>query len=107
MARNENLKILNWNANGIFNKKNELEDLLNRKKIDVCFVTETRLNSNKIFNLTNYNCYRNDRVDPNGGVMLLFNKKFNAMERQINPIALNNIKTFELLAVELNNCILA
>lgn len=76
------INILNWNANGIFHKKYELEELLHRKSIDVRSITETRLSHKKSVKFNNYNCYRTNRANSNGGggVLLLVNKKFNSVE---------------------------
>ncbi|KAK0072598.1 hypothetical protein PV325_011125 [Microctonus aethiopoides] len=52
----------------------------------------------------NYNCYRNDRknMDGGGGVMLLVSRKFDSTERRINSSMISKVKTLELLGVELD-----
>lgn len=98
------LKIANWNANGIVNKMNELEEFLYRHRIDVCFVTEARLsNKSKQIKFTNYNCYRKDRTGSNtgGGVIILVNKKYNSTEKIIDDNNTNGIVNIETIAITL------
>lgn len=51
------LRIITWNANGIINKKDELEVLLNTIKIDVCLISETHFTKQSYFNIRGYKIY--------------------------------------------------
>ncbi|KAK0074255.1 hypothetical protein PV325_008592 [Microctonus aethiopoides] len=76
--------VINWNANGIYTRINELEEFLSRYRVDVCLISESRLShKSKVVKFVNYNCYRKDRAAANngGGVMVLVNKKFNSIEK--------------------------
>ena len=51
------LKVLIWNANGIRGKRNELEQFVSHKNVDVILLNETRLDSGtapKIYGYTSY-----------------------------------------------------
>ena len=56
------LKIVQWNACGILNKKIEFENFLNANNVDICLLNETLLNQkNKSkLKILNYKIYRND-----------------------------------------------
>lgn len=41
------LNIITWNAQGILNKTNELEHLINTRNTDLIFIQETKINNNK------------------------------------------------------------
>ena len=55
------LSILSWNANGLSNKIQELQELLARLKPDIVLLNETHLTPASRLRLANYVCYRNDR----------------------------------------------
>lgn len=105
MARHKIIKLINWNANGIRNKLLELEELLNRAHVDVCFVTETKLSTKleRIY-IKNFNCYRADREAANtgGGVAILINKRLGSVTI---PYTIDNkkITSIETVAVKIND----
>lgn len=67
-----NKKILNWNANSIKRRKNELQDFLQTEEINIVLITETHLRNSYRFNILNYKSYRNDREKKTeGGVAIL------------------------------------
>lgn len=70
-----NLNLLNWNANGINNKKLELTYFLNDKKINLACITETHLKSDVTFNISGYSVVRTDRSNANGGGVLILIEK--------------------------------
>ena len=43
------LVVMQWNAEGVFHKKDELQHLLLNKDIDICCIQETHLKEGKIF----------------------------------------------------------
>lgn len=71
-----NLKICQWNANGIIGKKEEMTVFLEEHKIDVMLLQETHLKPCKRFEIRNYDCYRNDRkVKEGGGTAILIKRQ--------------------------------
>lgn len=75
----QNLNVLNWNANGLKNKKNVFLAFLARHNIDIACVTETHLFNNEPFKISGYSTYREDRVHPiaSGGVAIFISKRIN------------------------------
>ena len=75
--RISHIKIIYTNADGVSNKQVELSEIINNEKPHIVLITETKLNSSdistQIFKVNNYNIYRKDRVneDGGGGVALL------------------------------------
>lgn len=68
---NKNLTCLNWNSNGISNKKVELVHFLYHYDVDIACIVETHLNhKNKLF-IPNYTIYRADRSETKGGGVLI------------------------------------
>ncbi|KAK7114177.1 hypothetical protein V1264_000282 [Littorina saxatilis] len=61
---------MHWNAEGVRNKKLELQQFLKTQHTDVCCVQETHLNSNHRFSIRGYEIHRNDRVHRPKGVVL-------------------------------------
>lgn len=55
-----NLRILHWNSNGILNKIQELQLLINNLNIDVILLNETHLKPTATLKLPNYFIYRSD-----------------------------------------------
>jgi len=51
------LSILLWNANGLTHNKNELQHLLNDKKMNIALITETHLTPPKHFSIPGYTTY--------------------------------------------------
>jgi exonuclease III len=43
----KDIKLVNWNANGIKNKKSTIIEFLSRYKIDIACITETHLINNE------------------------------------------------------------
>ncbi|KAL5232760.1 hypothetical protein ACI65C_000170 [Semiaphis heraclei] len=72
----KDIKLVNWNANGIKNKKSTIIEFLSRHKIDIACITETHLINNEPFRITGYNTYRKDRntTHSSGGVAILIRK---------------------------------
>ena len=55
------LKIVQWNAEGVWLKKTELQHFLKLKAIDVCCIQETHLSSSHRFFIRGYEVFRQDR----------------------------------------------
>ena len=80
-ATSFNLRMIHWNAEGVRNKKLELQVLLKERNIDVCCIQETHLNSSHRFSIRGYETFRRDRKDrPNGGILTLVKNTHAAAE---------------------------
>lgn len=72
------LRILQWNCNGIRPKTAQLLELLEKEQIDVAVIQETHLNPHHSFSLgTEYIVHRKDRNSHKGGVMTIFRSNLN------------------------------
>ena len=77
------LKIMQWNAEGVREKKRELQKFLKEHDIDVCCLQETHLTSECRFSLRGYEIFRHDRRNrPKGGVLTAIKTRFSAWEIQ-------------------------
>ena len=66
------LNILQWNAEGVFNKKVPLTERLHKEDVDVACIQETHLNTNHRFSIRGYQTFRLDREGRHkGGVLIL------------------------------------
>jgi len=55
---NENHVILQWNSQGVANKKDELSDMIKSRKYTILAIQETMLSDNNRFRLPHFNCMR-------------------------------------------------
>lgn len=93
------LIMLNWNANGLINKVNELKYFLQDKKIDFACITETHLNSSVKFTIPDYKVIRTDRQNNNGGgVMILIKSTISCYQIILPPTP-----GIETAAIKFNN----
>ena len=70
------ITIATWNAQGIKNKKHELENFLNDHEVDIMLLTETFLKYNINFFVNGYYCYRKDRENQSkGGIGILIKRQ--------------------------------
>ena len=83
---NENkFNIMQWNAEGVSNKKEILAARLCQEDIDIACVQETHLNENRRFNMRGYQVFRKDRVGrKKGGVVILVKNRIPAQEIKIS-----------------------
>ena len=73
------LNILQWNAEGVFKKKLELVERMNKENIDIACIQETHLNPAHRFQVRGYECFRSDRIERHkGGVLILVRNSINA-----------------------------
>lgn len=86
--RKENMRplnILQWNAEGIYNKKVALTGRLHAEDIDVACIQETHLNPNHRFIVRGYQTFRMDRESRHkGGVVILVRNAIPATDFQVN-----------------------
>jgi ribonuclease HI len=75
---------MQWNAEGVFNKKTELEHTLFEKKVSVCCIQETHLQSNKAFKIRGYQAFRSDREGRHkGGILTLVRNNISACQTEV------------------------
>ena len=68
----QTLRIVHWNAEGVWQKKLELQQFLKVQEIDVCCIQETHFNNTHRFSIQGYEICQVDRADrPKGGVLTL------------------------------------
>ncbi|PVD38981.1 hypothetical protein C0Q70_01606 [Pomacea canaliculata] len=78
---NPNINIMHWNAEGVTNKKTELEQFLYQNSINICCIQETHLQKEKPFKIRGYQTFRSDRQGrKKGGVLTLVRNNMNASE---------------------------
>lgn len=74
------LRILNWNANGILDRKDQLQLTMTEQKIDICFISETHLTKHSYLKMTGYNVhhiYHPDNQAHGGSAIIKNNIKYN------------------------------
>lgn len=75
------INIMQWNAEGVSNKKEELEHFLHENSINICCIQETHLQEGKPFKIRGYQVFPNGRKGrTKGGVMTLVRNNINATE---------------------------
>lgn len=80
-----NIKIIQWNCNGILNKLPELDCLFEKEKFNIIALNETRLKEYHSFKFKNFVCYRKDENDSsNRGVLLLIDTIFKTQRINVN-----------------------
>lgn len=92
------LKLLNWNANGLRSKRASFIQFLSMNNVDVACVTETHFLPNETFTLPGYTIYRCDRVadKASGGVALIVRRKLSH-----TAVYLPGIPALEVVGVKL------
>lgn len=94
----KSVKCVYWNANGIKNKFNELEEYTNREEFDIILIGETHLTQSVSIKLPNYNVYRNDRLGrPGGGTCILIKRSI-----AHRSISTPNLNILEATIVEID-----
>lgn len=61
-----NIKIIQWNSNGITKKQNELQAFVSKNNIDIILLCETKLSPFSNLNVRNFHTYRNDLSPKHG-----------------------------------------
>ena len=96
---NNNIRLLQWNARSIRNKKDELFHFLLKTDIDICLLCETWLNNKDSIKHQNFFCYRLDRQHGGGGgVAILIKKSIN--HELLNP---QNTKVIKNIGVRVKS----
>ena len=77
------LRLAHWNAEGVRQKKTELQNFLKQNGIDICTIQETHLTQNHRFYVRGYETYRQDRESRSkGGVVTLVRNTIPSIEIQ-------------------------
>ena len=99
----QTLRIVHWNAEGVRQKKLELQQFLKVQKIDVCCIQETHLNNTHRFSIRGYEIHRVDRADrPKGGVLTLVKTSIPSTEVQRSEKADTEYITVKLILPDKN-----
>ena len=99
----QTLRIVHWNAEGVRQKKLELQQFLKAQKIDVCCIQETHLNNTHRFSIRGYEIHRADRADrPKGGVLTLVKTSIPSTEVQRSEKADMEYITVKLILPDRN-----
>ena len=99
----QTLGIVHWNAEGVRQKKLELQQFLKVQKIDVCCIQETHLNNTHRFSIRGYEIHRADRADrPKGGVLTLVKTSIPSTEVQRSEKADTEYITVKLILPDRN-----
>ena len=99
----QTLRIMHWNAEGVRQKKLELQQFLKAPKIDVCCIQDTHLNNTHRFSIRGYEIYRADRADrPKGEVLTLVKTSIPSTEVQRSEKADMEYITVKLILPDRN-----
>lgn len=76
------LRIATWNANGILNKRHELEVFINSQHIDVCLISETHMTTQSYLRIRGYKIYHTIHPDnqAKGGSAIIIKETINHFE---------------------------
>jgi len=91
-----------WNAIGTLQHKNNLQIILEKKKINIVLLSETHLTKNSNFKITGYEIIRADHIDgtAHGGAALLISNKIEHNPHPLTQTA--NIQT-ESTSIKINS----
>jgi len=79
--KTSDINIVHWNAEGLKNKKPELQSFLHKHKIDIACIQETHLKNPQRFFVRGYDTYRQDREDRHkGGILTLVKTSIPSVE---------------------------
>jgi ribonuclease HI len=79
------INILQWNAEGVYNKKVPLAQLLHQEEVEIACIQETHLKNTQRFSIRGYQVFRYDREDRSkGGAAILVKNSIPARELQVN-----------------------
>lgn len=96
------LKIVQWNANGVSQHKLEIETFLNRHSIDIMLISETHLTSKNNFKMHGYTIYETKHPDDKsrGGTAILIKNRIR--HYQLDSISEKNIQATSIAVIEWN-----
>jgi len=82
-----NINIMQWNCQGLRNKKNEILHMINEQNISIVALQETKLWNNCEIRVPRFNCYRKDghfNRTPHGGVAIYVHEHIPHNEIQLH-----------------------
>ena len=82
-----NVSIIQWNAQGVRSKKDELSEMINLHNANIIAIQETKLWNNSNFSLPHYNTVRRDghyNEGPHGGVAIFIHTSIPFNEIDVN-----------------------
>lgn len=96
------LKIVQWNANGVSQHKLEIETFLNRHSIDIMLISETHLTSKNNFKIYGYKIYdtKHPEDKSRGGTAILIKNRIR--HYQLDSISEKNIQATSIAVIEWN-----
>ena len=91
-----------WNANGLIKHKDELEHLLNERRIDICLISETHLTTQTYTTFNGYNmyCANHPLNNARGGSAVIIKKSIDHHEEEKTNTAEFQATT---IIIKLNN----
>lgn len=91
-----NLKIMTWNANGLTERKLELETFLRTERIDIALISETRFTSKSHISIKNYSVYTTNHPSgkAHGGTAILI--KSNIKHYPLEPSSTDKIQATQI-----------
>lgn len=96
---NSDFNIMQWNSQSVRPKMACLSTFLNQENIHIALVSETWLEDESSFHISEYNIFRRDRSDGYGGVAIMTHK---AVQTQVCPIFMVN-SGIEVVCVKILN----
>jgi exonuclease III len=90
------LRLAYWNADGVRDRKLELEQFLGDYGVDVCLLNETHLTSGRALRFANYVCHRTDRPTLGGGTAILVHRGIDHY-----PVPVSGLQQLEATAIHL------
>jgi len=98
--KQQQLNVMHWNAEGLFNKKAELEHTLHERNIHICCIQETHLQEAKSFKVRGFQCFRCDRIGiSKGGILTLGRNNIGATQTRMHM----NDSEFQVLCLRLGD----
>lgn len=97
---NVDIGIMQWNCQSLRPKAPSLESLLTQEKIHIAILSETWLEPDSLFKISNYIIHRLDRRDGYGGVAILLHRSI----RSFNCNSQCTNSGIELLHIKVLNC---
>lgn len=90
------LRLPFWNADGVFEERQDLKYFLKEQRIDILLLNESHLKAHHNFKISNYTIVRNDRSGRIGGTAIVFKNHL-----PVQQIALPPFQTLEATGIRL------
>jgi len=90
------IRILNWNANSIWNQLHTFKSFLKEQNIDIALINETHLKHYHTFKIPNYQIIRTDRPGLKGGTAIIIKSQL-----PYDNLVLPQLQTLEATGIQL------